>query len=157
MKRFSPLAVISFVCLSAILFASPAAAAETKFWFYDTVTLQTPKDWTVDKTKQAVSFFNADKSTSLTIQILEPFTQATSQEFAESIRAKANGTELKETGDGLFSFTVEKDGVLWRNIAGVIKTSGIFIYVKGNDPNLEPTLKSMKLKLTYSPNTTSMF
>ena len=71
--------------------------------FYDAFTMQVPKDWIVEKSKQGASIFNYDKSTSIVIQVLAPFTQLLSEEFAGKIRSQGKGSELKDNGEELFS------------------------------------------------------
>ena len=134
----------------------PAPPVAMQHLFYDAFTMQVPKDWTVEKNKQGASIVNADKSSSIVIQVLEPFTQLPSREFAEKIRAQGKGSELKDNGDGLFSFTVEREGKTYWNLTGVIQSSGIYIFTTGQDPNLEAALKTLKLKLTFSPTVTPL-
>ena len=153
MKKFSALAVLVFVYLVSIVFCSAAVAAQTqKYWFYDQFTMQTPDDWTVEKGNQTVSLLNADKSSRINIMVVAPVPE-NSREFAAIIFApvfeKFKDLEMKEVGDGLLTFTYESDGVMRRNIVGVVAANGIMINVVGNDPAIEEALKSLKLKLTF--------
>ena len=148
-----------FFILAALVFSAAAAmAAESmKFWSYDMLTIQTPKDWTLEKDKnERITIFSADKSTCVKVHVLEPIIKETSREIAEISRAKVNGSELKDNGDGLFSFTFEIDGKRVRSIVGKIHASAIIISVTGEDPNLEAVMKSLKLKLTFVPSIGSL-
>jgi hypothetical protein len=155
MSRFTLVFMLCIFLLSGSLPAQ-AAPAEMKYLFYDHFTMQVPKDWTAEKNKKAVTIANADKSTTLVIQTIDPFNQASSRDFAESLRSSGNGTELKDNGDGLFSFTTEKDGKTWRSLAGVINSSAVFIFSSGNDPSLEAALKTLQLKVVFIPNVSAL-
>ena len=154
MKKFSIIAVFVFVYLFSAALCSPAMAEQKKkYWFYDQFTMQTPDNWTVEKNKQVVTLFNADKSASINIMVVDPVVES-SREFAAAIFSsvfdKFKDLDIKDVGDGLLSFTYEWDGVTWRSIVGVIVANGIVINVTGDDPDIEESLKSIKLKLTFT-------
>ena len=152
MKKFSVITVLVLVYL--VVFCSTAMAAQKqKFWFYDQFTMQTPDDWTVEKGEQAVSLFNADKSSRIDIMVIAEVPESP-REFAaiifSSVFDKFKDLDVQEVGDGLLTFTHEWDGVMHRSIVGVVAANGIMVNVTGDDPAIKGALKSLKLNLTFT-------
>jgi len=154
MKKFTVMAVLVFVFLStAFCFTAPAEAL-LKSWSYETFSIQTPKDWEGKKTGTTVSISNADKSLLLEITVVGRQGEETSREFAEGFRSGfSNPSDLKDNGDGLFTFTFDDpDGNKRRYIAGAAAHSRIVICVTGKDADLEAVLNSLQLKVSFFPN-----
>ena len=139
--------------------AVSALAAETATKLeYENFSVEVPKNWTAEKDADgAVTFSNADGSQVLAVMVKRPFSGMTSKEFADYVYSGSKGYDMKDNGDGSYTFKYTSRGVECHELAGVFDDAVVAILVGGEGAELKAIAASVGIRILYRPKTESLF